>query len=208
MIFGSFLKAKVLAIVLIGVAVVGGGTAVLAATPAGKQAWQTVAGKADSTKTPDADTDNNSANNGKNCAGDASAKQMLASFSLSTDATSDAMQAVCELHAGQFKGKTSGGVDASTTQVYGYGEINKLLTYAQYLATHDSAANNPSGKLDDSNARAYLAQALESCGSTPLEKCLMDNIPDYHPGNGDNGNGGNTNGNGHGKPNGTPTPHH
>jgi hypothetical protein len=127
------------------------------------------------------------------------------------------MQAVCALHAGQFKGKTPGGADAATTHVYGYGEIVKLLTYAQYLATHDSVANNPSGKLDDTNARAYLAQALQSCGSTPLEKCLMDHIPSYHPGNGDNsnegnnngdGNGNNGNGNGKGKPDGTPTPHH
>jgi hypothetical protein len=222
MVFGSLVKAKVLAIVLASVAVVGGGTAVFAATPAGQQAWHAVTGKANSAKTPDADQGQNG--NGKNCAGDNSAKQMLASFSLSTDAQSDAMQAVCELHAGQFAGQTPSGEDVSTTRVYGYGEIEKLLTYANYLATHDSATNNPSGKMDDTNARAYLAQALQSCGSTPLEQCLMNNIPGYQPGNGDNSNSGNSNGNGNGgngnnnagngngngngKPDGTPTPHH
>ncbi len=210
MILGSLIKAKVLAIVLASVAVVGGATAVLAATPAGEHAWQAVTGQADSTKTPDAHSDNK--NNDKNCAGDATSKQMLASFSLSADAKSDAMQAVCELHSGQFKGKTPGGVDVSSTRVYGYGEIEKLLTYANYLATHDSDGHQSTGKLDDTNARAYLAEALQSCGSTPLEKCLMTNIPGYHPGNGDNGNGNNgDNGNadnGNGKPDGTPTPHH
>lgn len=147
--------------------------------PAGEHAWQAVTGQSDSTKTPDTDQGKNGDNNGKNCAGDASAKQMLASFSLSTDAKSDAMQAVCELHAGQFKGKTPGGADVSTTRVYGYGEIEKLLTYARYLATHDGAGHDSGGKLDDANARAYLADALQSCGSTALEKCLMSNIPGY-----------------------------
>jgi hypothetical protein len=219
MVFGSLIKAKVLAIVLASVAVVGGGTVAFAATPAGQHAWQAVTGHANSTETPDNQGKNA---NDKNCSGDNSAKQMLASLSLSTDANSDAMQAVCELHSGKFDGKTPDGTDVSTTRVYGYGEIEQLLTYANYLATHDSAENNPGGKLDDTNARSYLAQALQSCGSTPLEKCLMDNIPGYHPGNGDSGNGnagnnngsgngngnGSGNGNGNGKPDGTPTPHH
>lgn len=212
MIFGRFLKAKVLAMALAGVALVASGTAVFAyATPAGHQVWQAVTGQADTTKTPDADQSENNTNNGKHCTADNSARQMLASFLLSTDATSDAMQAICELHTGQFKGKTPDGKDASTTHVYGYGEIDKLLTYAQYLATYDSAANNPGGKLDNTNARAYLAQALQTCGSTPLEKCLMENIPGYHPGDENNGNGGNNNngngnnGNGNGKPDGTPS---
>lgn len=72
-----------------------------------------------------------------------------------------------------------------------------LLTYANYLATHDKANNG--NTLTDENVQSYLAEALQTCGTTPLEQCLKTNIPNYQPGNG-NSNGG-------GKPEGTPTPH-
>ena len=96
--------------------------------------------------------------------------------------------------------------------MFGYGEIDQLLTYAGYLATHDKA--NTGGKLSDANVQTYLAEALQNCGSSPIEQCLKKNLPNYQPGNsGSNGtsgngnNGGNGKGNGGGKPDGTPTPH-
>lgn len=129
---------------------------------------------------------------------------------LSSASQSSAVQAICALHTGAFKGTTPGGSTVSSNRVFGYGEIDQLLIYARYLATHDKA--NATGQLTNGNVESYLAEALQSCGTSPLEQCLKTNIPNYQPGNG-NGNGG---GNGPpaetptphgGKPTGTPTPH-
>jgi len=89
-----------------------------------------------------------------------------------------------------------------------------LLTYAQYLATHDKASTG--SKLTSNNVLGFLAQALQGCGTTSLESCLKTNIPDFQPGNGngtgkpDGTPGSHGSGNGDGKPTSTPTPptHH
>ncbi len=96
------------------------------------------------------------------------------------------MQAICSLHQGTFKGTTPGGVSVSSHRVFGYGEIADLLTYAQFLATHDNAT------LTSDNPRSYLAEALQRCGTTPLETCLKATVP---------GTAGSS-GNGQGKPSG------
>src|SRR5262249_6972169 len=113
---------------------------------------------------------------------------------LSTAGDSDAVQAICELHSGNFSGTPPGGSDVSSSRVFGYGEIEQLLVYARYLASQDQS--NQDGTLTTENARGYLAAALQSCGAAPLESCLKTNIPGYQPGNG--------NGNGNGKSEGTP----
>lgn len=203
---GTLLKAKLLVTLLAAVAVIGGGTAVFAATPVGQQAWRALTSSAHATVTPEATKQDHGANN-NSCAGLADAQRLAAQFSLNTASNSDAVQAICALHAGSFKGTAPGGGSVSSSRVFGYGEIEQLLTYAQYLAAHDQA--NQSGKLTTANARGYLAEALQRCGTTPLELCLKAHIPGYQPGNGNgDGNGsGNGNGNGGGKPESTPTPH-
>lgn len=208
----SFITVKVLAGIVSGVVLVGGATAVFAATPAGQHVFHTVSASTDATKTPNADHQHQG-NSSKDCAGQPDAQRLAAKFSLKTASKSDDMQAICSLHSGAFTGTTPGGSSVSSSRVFGYGEIDMLLTYAQYLAAHDKT--HAGTQLTSDNARSYLAQALQGCGTTPLEKCLKANIPGYQPGNGgDNGNGngkGNGNGNGHGngggKPEDTPTPH-
>ena len=205
----ALLKAKLVVVVITGVVLVGGATAVLAATPAGQQVLHAASNAARVTKTPDVDQ-HSQKGQANTCAGLADAQNLAAKYSLSSDSQSSAVQAICALHSGSFKGTAPGDSPVSSSRVFGYGEIDQLLTYAQYLATHDKA--NTLGNLADENVQSYLAEALKSCGTSPLEQCLKTNIPNYQPGNGTgNGDGnssGNDNGNGGGKPTGTPTPHH
>ena len=189
------LKGKFLVALLAGVAVVGGGVA-FAATPAGQQALHTITASTHATVTPGA-AEQNTHTPGNGCAGLADAQRLAAQFSLSAASDSDAVQAICALHVGAFKGAIPGGSAVSSSRVFGYGEIEQLLTYAQYLASHDQSSQG--GKLTTANVRGYLAEALQNCGTTPLETCLKAKIPGYHPGNG------NGNGNGGGKPTGTHT---
>lgn len=217
---GHVLKAKLLAALIAGTVVVGGGTAVFAMTPAGQSAIHAVTGAANANQTPDATADatkqagqnGHDNGNGQSCAGNADAQRLAAEFSLSTASGSDALLAICALHAGTFTGTTPGGKTVSSSRVFGYGEIEQVLTYAKYLASHD--ASNPGGKLTTGDARGYLAEALQSCGTTPLEVCLQQHIPGYHPGNGNGSGGGQPTstptppGNGGGRPTSTPTPHH
>lgn len=209
------LQGKLAAVAIVSVALVAGGTAVFAATPAGQEVVHSITGPAHATATHVAD--NNSSDNGsqgknsnnnnsdkKNCPGLPDAQQLAAKFSLSTDSTSDDIQAICALHQGTFTGTTPKGSAVSSKRVFGYGEIDMLLTYAQFLATHDTA--DASGKMASDNARSQLAEAVQSCGTTSLETCLKTNIPGFQPSNGNHGSNGN--GNGGGKPDITPTPHH
>jgi hypothetical protein len=139
------------------------------------------------------------------CPGLPDARKLASSYDLSTASTGAGMQAICALHQGTFTGTTSDGTTVTTSRVFGYGEVDQLLTYAQYLASQD--ATNPGGKLSDDNVSSYLAAALQSCGTSPLATCLQTHIPNYQPGK-HNGNG---NGNGQGnanKPTATPTPRH
>lgn len=214
------LQGKLVVTAIVSVALMAGATAVFAATPAGQNAAHTFTGQAHATATHVADNqDNNSSDNGsqannsnnnnsdkKNCPGLPDAQQLAAKFSLSTDSTSDDIQAICALHQGTFTGTTPNGSAVSSKRVFGYGEIDMLLTYAQYMGTHNTA--NASAKMASDNARSYLAEAVQSCGTTPLETCLKTNIPGFQPGdgNGNHGSNDNGNGNGGGKPGSTPTP--
>jgi hypothetical protein len=218
----SVLKVKLAVAALVGVVVVGGATAAFAATSAGQSVIHSITGQSSQAAHAEATHDannhknnnhqNNNQNNGSNnnCPGLPEAQQLATKFSLSTDSKSDDIQAICSLHQGTFKGTTAGGTSVSSKRVFGYGEIEQLLTYAQFLASHDKA--NAGSKLTGDNARSYLSQAVQSCGTTPLDTCLRTNIPGFQPGNGnDNASGSHgTNGSGNGKPSSTPTPppHH
>ena len=209
--FVRVLQGKLMVVVLVSVAVVGGATA-FAATAAGQGPLRANAGQAHAPATPEGESHGNtqqatsthhaeeSAQN--TCPGLADAQQLATQFALSTASTSDGIQAVCALHQGSFTGTTPNGASVSSNRVFGYGEIEQLLTYAQFLAGQDTAAAG--SKLTSANVRGLLAEAVHSCGTTPLVTCLQTNISGFEPGNSTDV----SHGNGHGKPSSTPTPHH
>src|SRR5258707_7726102 len=206
--FVRVLQGKLIVVVLVSVAVVGGATA-FAATSAGQGLVHAIAGQAHAPATPDGESHGNTlqANtthhaDKSTCPGLPDAQQLATQFALSTASTSDDIQAMCALHQGTFTGTTPKGASVASKRVFGYGEIDQLLTYAQFLAGQGAA--NAGGKLTSANARGFLAEAVQSCGTTPLVTCLQTNTPGFQPGN-SNETG---HGNGHGKPSSTPTPHH
>jgi hypothetical protein len=209
--FLVLLKGKLLLSVAATILLAGGATAAFAATPTGQTAVQSLI-HAYASVTADPTHGKQGAPHGTAtpekgshaCSGLPAAQKLVTSYHLSTNSKGNAVQALCALHQGTFKGTTTGGATVTVSRVYGYGEVAQLLTYAQYLAAHDSG--NTSGKLTDTNVSSYLANALQSCGTTPLEKCLQTKIPGYQPGKSNKptvtptpkGN----------KPTVTPTPHH
>lgn len=213
--FIHLFRGKLLAAALACTFLVVGATAVFAATPAGQNLVHTITGSAHAVATPDSgshksDTHaNNShandhqANNGdkSNCPGLPDAQRLAAQFSLSTSSQSDDIQAICSLHEGTFNGTTPNGTVVASSRVFGFGEIDELLTYVQHLAGHDAG-----GKLTSANVRGFLAEAIRSCGTTPLGTCLKTNVPGFQAGNSNDGSRGS--GGGHGKPSSTPAPHH
>jgi hypothetical protein len=215
----TLLKGKVVAAVLVGTTVVGGATVAMA-SPAGQTLTHQVAvvaktvtttahkGNMDKgTATPDATPHGKGQENdhSQQCASLPGVQRLATKFALSTASQSDDVQAICSLHDGTFKGTTTSGSTVSAGRVYGLGEIDQLLTYAQFLASHDKG--NADSKLTSSNARTYLADALAGCGKTPLEVCLKANTsatptPTANNGNANKNGKGNTNGNGNDNGNG------
>jgi hypothetical protein len=199
----ALLQAKALVVAATSVLLVGGATAAFAATPAGQNVVQSLTHTRPAVTATHGTDAGTPGKDSATCPGLSDAQNLATTYKLSTDSKGAAVTALCALHEGTFKGATTTGVSVSTSRVYGYGEIDQLLTYAQYLATHDSATVG--GTLSDSNVSSYLANALHSCGATPLEQCLRTNIPGFHPGNG-NGNKPTATPTPHGKPTTTPTP--
>ncbi len=196
------LKGKILVAVLLSIAVASGTTAVFAATPAGQGVVHAIMGVAHAKaathkNSHDASSHKAAGRKISTCPGLPEAQKLAAKYALSTDRDGDTIQAICALHRGTFVGTTPAGASVSSQRVFGYGEINKLLASAQFLATHDKA--NASGKLTDSNVRSYLALALQHCGTTSLERCLKTKV---QPGNSGSNKGGNGHGHKHGNSNG------
>ena len=210
--FVQIVKEKLFVAILAGAVLMGGATAAFDTTPAVQAMVHAVTHSQSTAAMPDKANHKNNGHpttgHGNTCPGLPEAQQLASNFSLSTSSTSDALQALCALHQGTFKGTTSSGTSVTSSRVFGYGEIEMLLTYAQSLASHDKA--NAGGKLTSDNARSYLAQALQSCGATPLETCLKANISGFQPGKSTTTPNGNQSDHGHGngKPTSTPTPHH
>jgi len=220
--FMHVFKGKFLVTVLASLALVGGATAVFASSPAGQGMVHTITHSQPTATTSDnaghkhqnKSHDNDTSNHTTSCPGLPEVKTLVTKFALSTGGTGDAVQAICALHQGTFKGTTSSNASVTSSRVFGFGEIDMLLTYAQFLASHDKA--NTAAKLTSNNARSYLAQALQGCGATSLVTCLKTNVPGFKPGPGNSSGTGNTNDqhsnhgqdNGNGKPTSTPTPHH
>lgn len=196
----ALFQTKALVTVAAGVLLVGSATAAFAAMSAGQAVVQSSA-HAHSTATVAAThatqgTAQRTTGTGHtSCSGLADAQNLAAQYHLSTSSTGAAVIALCALHQGTFKGTTMAGISITSSQVYGYGEIDQLLTLARYLATQTGDT------LSDSNVSSYLADALHTCGSTPLEQCLITNIPGFHSGNKPTPTS-----TPHGKPTVTPTP--
>jgi hypothetical protein len=210
--FVRLLKGKLIVVVLVSLAVVGGATA-FAATSAGQDMVHAISSQSHTAGTPKGESHGNNLqtnnhradNNSKNsCPGLPDAQRLASQFALSTDSTSEDIQALCALHQGTFTGTTPNGASVSSKRVFGYGEIDQLLTYAQFLAGQDTA--NAGGKLTTANSWGFLAEAIQSCSTTPLMTCLKTDISGFQPANSNDTNHGV--GNGHGKPSITPTPHH
>lgn len=219
----GLLQGKIVVAVVAGTLLVGGATAAFAATPAGQNVVQSLTHAHATVSVTATQNAHHSGNNEigtpdqahNSCPGVADAQNLATHFQLSTSEQGAAVMALCALHEGTFRGMTPTGTAVTSSRVFGYGEIEQLLTYAKFLAAHDTT--NVGGTLTDANVSSFLAAALHSCGATPVNVCLKNNIPNFQPGQGDhggnnNGNGnGNSNGNGNGngnKPTNTPTPHH
>src|SRR5260370_15003301 len=177
----SLLKRKLLVAALLSITVASGTTAVFAAMPAGQGAVHAMMAMAHGQAALHRDGNHASCHKAAGrkssaCPGLPEGQQLAAKYALSAGRDGDAVQAMCALHRGTFVGTTPAGAVVSSQQVFGYGEINKLLASAQFLATHDKA--NASGKLTDSNVRSFLALALQHCGTTHLETCMKTRV---HP---------------------------
>jgi hypothetical protein len=206
----ALLQTKAVVTIVASVLLVGGATAAFAATPAGQTVVQSFAhahptGTAVATHGSASDQ-NGSAQGQKACPGLTDAQKLATNYHLSTTSNGAAVTAICALHEGNFAGMTTAGVKVTVSRVYGYGEINQLLTLAQYMASHGSASTG--GALSDTTVSNLLADALHTCASMPTESCLVKNIPGFNAGNGQHNKPTATstpNGN---RPTGTPTPHH
>lgn len=206
----ALVKTKALLTAIAGVLLVGGATVAFAATPDGQHIIQSFAQKTVTVLalpthqpkgTPASDHSDAA------CPGQPEAQNLAAKYRLSEEQTGNAITAICALHAGTFEGTTINGTSVKVKRVYGYGEIDQILSYAQSLAEQDSA--NAGGKLSDLNVNSYIANALRGCGSTPVEACVKSHVP----GNGKkptiNGKKPDATSTPHGnKPDATPTPHH
>jgi hypothetical protein len=200
------IKGKIVITALVSLAVVGGGTAALAASPVGQNIAKSITAPTH-TATPDKQNDKNQdkqSNDHKNdCPGLADAQNLAKKFSLSTDSKGATIQLLCSLHDGTYKG---------LDHPLGFGEIEDLLTYAQYLAGHDKSAAG--AKLTDETLSTYIATALKTCNNGSITACVKANMPATQGKDGNNN--GSSNGTDHGKsgtpttgkPTVTPTPHH
>src|SRR5258708_779448 len=139
----ALLQAKAIVTIVASVLLVGGATAAFAATPAGQTVVQslthaspTVTAKATPGGKQDGQQATATSDKDKNdCPGQTDAQNLATQYGLSSDSKGNAVLAICALHQGTF----TSNITVTVSHVYGYGEIDQLLTYAQYLAAHDTA---------------------------------------------------------------------
>ncbi|GCE06630.1 hypothetical protein [Dictyobacter aurantiacus] len=199
----AIVKGKIVLATIGSMILIGSATAAFAATPTGGQFVQsiihasptvalTTASDKKSENKPTSTPGNQKGSDHSSCPGLPDIQNLATKYNLSTSSSGDAVKDICALHQGTFTATTASGAAIKVSHVYGNGEIDQVLAYAQYLASKDGT------KLNDTNVTRYLAAVLKSCGTSPLEVCLKTNIPNYKPGNSDNYNNGN-------KPTATPT---
>src|SRR5260221_342187 len=163
----ALLQTKALVTLVAGVLLVGGAAAAFAATPAGQHVVQSLTHAhptvtAAATHSAQGNAQGATGTDHASCPGQADAQNLATKYQLSTASTGTAVTAMCALHQGTFKGTTTGGVSVTASRVYGYGEIDQLLTYAQYLAAHDRG--NVAGQL------VYVHQYMNA-GALPSIAC-------------------------------------
>ena len=192
----SLLKGKVLAAVLVSIAVAGGATAVMAATPMGQNVVHpttnphSVTVAIHPTSHPEQDNNKGKGNNddgaaqkgqddskssATSCPALSEIQHLATEFSLSAVNTSNTIKTICALHDGTFKGTTTAGASVSSTRVFGLGEIEALLALAKFMGQQNAGTH-----LADSNVQALLANVLQHCGSNALTTCVKTDIPNFH----------------------------
>jgi hypothetical protein len=215
----NLVKGKVLVATVVGAVLLGGIGVVLAATPSAHDLEQNLPGIHATTfptqKPGKTDTNHGIATANANkqgqtgdahaCAGLPEAQQLATKFSLSTDATGNALQVICALHNGSFQ-TTVNGKSLTTGHALGYGEIDLLLTYAQVLTSKDGA------KLTENNVQKYVTTVLNTCGSTPIVPCIKSKMGESEHDNHDNHDNSEKptsvpTSHANGKPTSVPTPH-
>src|SRR5581483_6994776 len=173
----AFFQTRTLVTIVASVLLLGGATAAFAATSAGQTVVQSSTHVRSTATVVATHAVSGSrlqgapAHRQKNCPGLSDARRLATSYHLSTASSGAAVTAICALHQDTFQGTTPGGMSVTTSRVYGYGEIDQLLNYARFLASHDNA--NASGNLTDTNVSSYLADALQTCGAAPLQSCIQ-----------------------------------
>lgn len=180
------LRNKLLVLVVAGAVILGGTTVVLAATMSGQQgahsptaahlsatATATAGHRSDDDQKGDDDKDTDKDTEGQNqsCSGQ-EVQDFLQHFRLATTKNSAAVQAVCALHAGTFKGTSPKGAAVSSSQKFRFEEIAQLFLLAQSLAMKDGV------KLNDTNVTSYLASAVQTCSTfSSTSACLKNTLP-------------------------------
>lgn len=191
----TLFRNKILILVALVVIVLGGTTVALAATMSGRQtthppavshlrvtATATAGHRSDDDQEGDDDT--GADGQGQSCSNQEDVQNFLQRFHLATTKEGAAVQAVCALHAGTFKGTTPKGAAVSSTQKFRFREIVQLFVLARSLAMKDGV------KLNDTNVVSYLAAAVQTCSTFSstaacLKSTLPNEQPDHHDGNED-----------------------
>ena len=182
----TLLKSKVLLVALMGILVIGGTTAALAATDVLRQQGThaptlvhlspTATARTGQRSDDDQEGDNDIDEQGQNCSNQEDLQDFLQHFHLAATKNSAAVQAVCALQAGTFKGTTPKGVAVSSTHTFRSGEIVQLFVLAQFLAMKDGV------KLNDTNLASYLASAVHTCSAfSSTATCLKNTLPNMQP---------------------------
>src|SRR5260221_1081036 len=127
--FVRVLQGKLIVVVLVSVAVVGGATA-FAATAAGQGLVHAIAGQAHAPARPDGESHGNTLqantthpadkSRQNTCPGLPAAQQLATQFALSTASTSDAIQPLCAFHHGSFTGTSRNGSSVASQRVFGF----------------------------------------------------------------------------------------
>jgi len=186
---GGLVKGKLLVTVLVSLALVGGTTVVMAATPGGQSVFHAVTGTSTSTakvavtvatKQVSVSVNVNSKTTTKvsgACADLTEAQQMVDKHHMRSATKDNGLQlaqAICALHNGTFKAVTSAGVLVTSSRHFTSAEIDQLLTLAAALSAQSMQDVHT---VTDLNLVDYLAVAVQTCGSAAsVSGCVQSKI--------------------------------
>lgn len=193
---GGLVKGKVLVTVLVSLALVGGTTAVMAATPGGRSFFHSVVSASTSTSTSTSTANvaitakaNQASSASVNVNGSTTAKapdvcadltealQVVDKHHMRSDTNDNGLQlaeAICALHNGTFKATTSTGALVTSSRHFTYAEIDQLLTLTAVLSARAMQGVHTVTNL---NLVANLAVAVQACGSAgSVSGCVQSQI--------------------------------